>query len=185
MAKGMKGYMLLLLVPLILYLYAYFKTPLLPLIDGPYYSAQVSWIARYWILRHPDPPLTFYLLLPFYFATGDNILAVKVGVPIVSSLMFIPAFLYFREVDGDDEAAALGALALTTSYYTVRLVTDFIKNAFGLIWVFSWLFFAIRYERRGRLGDLVGAAASVLLVMLTPTFWTSDSRWACPCSMRC
>ncbi len=65
MAKGMKGYMLLLLVPLILYLYAYFRTPLLPLIDGPYYSAQVSWIARYWALRHPAPPLTFSLLLPF------------------------------------------------------------------------------------------------------------------------
>ena len=167
MVGEMKGYMLLLLVPLILYLYAYFRTPLLPLIDGPYYSAQVSWIARYWTLRHPDPPLTFYLLLPFYFATGDNILAVKVGVPVISSLMFIPAFLYFREVDGDDEAAALGALALTTSYYTVRLVTDFVKNAFGFIWVFSWLFFAIRYERRGKLRDLVGATASVLLVMLT------------------
>ena len=167
MVKGMRWFPLFLIVPLALYLYAYFRTPLLPLIDGPYYSAQVSWIARYWTLRHPDPPLTFYLLLPFYFATGDNILAVKVGVPIISSLMFIPAFLYFREVDGDDEVAVLGALALTTSYYTVRLVTDFVKNAFGLIWVFSWLFFALRYGKGGELRDLAGATISVLLVMLT------------------
>ncbi len=157
----------LFLIPLALYLYAYFRTPLIPMIDGPYYASQLLWIAKYGTLRHPDPPLTFYLLLPFYWLTGDNILAVKIGAPFLVSLAFLPAFLFLREVEEFEGAAAAGALAFTLSEYTVRMVTDFVKNAVGLIWIFSWMLFSYRYQKNGNWRDLVGAVASVMLAMLT------------------
>jgi len=157
----------LFVLPLSLYLYAYSRTPLLPRIDPPYYAGQLIWIAKYGTLRHPDPPLTFYLLLPFYWLTGDCIAAVKVGTSFLISLAYIPAYLFIKEVEGDEISAAIGALSFSFSEYIVRMVTDFIKNGVGVIWVFSWLLFAYKYHKSSRKIYLIGAILSTVLAMFT------------------
>ncbi len=150
---------------LALLLWAHLRTPLLPGIDGPYYAAQVEWIDSRGGLRHPDPPLAFYLLWVFYRAVGDPILGVKLGASLLTAAASVPAYLMVREETGGRIPALAAGLSLPLSWYVVRLATDFIKNSVGLLWVTLWLWAAGRQLRTG--GWSWAAALASALAALT------------------
>lgn len=143
------------------------RYPMMYGIDGPYYIVQVRHLLRDGALKYPDPPLSFYMLAPFYLLFSDPNLGLKVGVAFYVAFTSIIFYLAVRG-GSDGWAASAAALLFVVSPYTLRLSMDFIKNTVGLLFVALFLFSVYVVKGRGKaalIGGLsaVGAAATHVL----------------------
>ena len=158
------------------YLLLLLRCPLLPGIDGPYYAVQVSHVLRHGCLKYPDPPLAFCAMAALAALLGDTFLAVKVTASVLAALSVIPAYYLMREVTDSRATAALSSLAYSLSFYVLRMLGDFMKNAAGLLWLNLGLWAVLKgLEGELRLRTAATLYASALLLSALThilDFWT-------------
>ena len=143
------------------------STPLLPGIDGPYYVVQVEWLLRHGALKYPDPPLAFLLLAAFYLVLRDPFMAVKLGSTLLTALSTVPVYLLVRRATGSRVAGVAAGLAVAVNPFTVKLYSDFVKNAVGLVWLNLFILYEYLYAREPSRGRLAGLLAALALTALT------------------
>jgi len=110
-------------------------------IDGPYYLIQVRELLRRGSLVYGAPPLAFLLLSFFCLITGDLMLGVKVGVSLLCALSTVPAFYLMRRAG---KSSLPGFIAMTLIIFSapyIRMMTDFMKNAIGILFLLSFLYY--------------------------------------------
>ncbi len=65
------------------------RSPLVFMIDGPYYIAQYRYLRYTGGMHYPDPPLAFMILYPFEYVTdvvfGSPYLGLKVCVSLMTA----------------------------------------------------------------------------------------------------
>lgn len=113
----------------------------MPMIDGPYYLIQVRSLLTTGGLAYGDPPLTFYLLSFFSLLLGDIVLGVKVGVSFFCALSTIPAYFLMKRVGKSALAGLIAMLLVIFSAPYIRMLTDFMKNAIGIFWLLTFIYF--------------------------------------------
>jgi len=111
------------------------------MIDGPYYLIQVRSLLSTGGLVYGDPPLTFYLLSLFSVLLGDTALGVKVGVSFFSALSTIPAYFLMKKVGKSVLAGLIAMLFVVFSAPYIRMLSDFMKNAVGVCWLFAFIYY--------------------------------------------
>lgn len=111
------------------------------MIDGPYYLIQVRSLVTTGKLVYGDPPLTFYLLSFFSVLFGDTTIGVKVGVAFFSALSTIPAYFLMKKVGKNVLAGLTAMLLVVFSGPYIRMLTDFMKNAVGVCWLFAFVYY--------------------------------------------
>jgi len=123
------------------YLWIFLRNPLVPMIDGPYYLIQVRSLLTTGRLVYGDPPLTFYLLSLFSLLLGNITLGVKVGASFFSALSTIPVYFLAKKVGKSAFAGFIAMLLVVFSAQYIRMLTDFMKNAVGVCWLFAFLYY--------------------------------------------
>lgn len=151
---------LILFVPL-------YNEPLVPGIDGPYYVIQVRWIIEKGFMKHADPPLAFYMLVPFVLLTQDYFLGVEIGVAFYVALATIPLYAFLKKESGSYSIALAGALAFIFSPYLARMYPDFMKNAIGLLWVNLFIYYLRKSLDTSSLSNQIKTFAFMVLAGLT------------------
>jgi 4-amino-4-deoxy-L-arabinose transferase-like glycosyltransferase len=111
------------------------------MIDGPYYLIQVRSLLSMGSLVYGDPPLTFYLFSLFSVLLGDIALGVKVGAAFFSALSTIPAYFLMKRVGKSVLAGLIAMLLVVFSAPYIRMLTDFMKNAVGVCWLFAFIYY--------------------------------------------
>jgi len=111
------------------------------MIDGPYYLIQVRSLLTTGGLVYGDPPLTFYLLSLFSVLLGDITLGVKVGAAFFSVLSTVPAYFLMKRVGKSVLAGLIAMLLVVFSAQYIRILTDFMKNAVGVCWLFAFIYY--------------------------------------------
>ena len=129
------------LLGFVFYLWIFLRNQLLPMIDGPYYLIQVRSLLTTGGLVYGDPPLTFYLLSLFSVLLGDITLGVKVGAAFFSVLSTIPAYFIAKKVGKSAFAGLIAMLLVIFSAQYIRMLTDFMKNAVGICWLFAFIYY--------------------------------------------
>jgi len=120
-------------------------------IDGPYYIVQVRHIISYGCLKYLDPPLVFYMLIPFYIMFPDVMFGLKFGISLYVALTAALLYMLFSRFNGSfGFMGFLAAMLSIFSPFTLRLATDFIKNAVGLLFIVLTLY-AIFHVKRNRI----------------------------------
>ena len=159
---------LILLLGISLFYYTLYqsRSPLVYGIDGPYYLIQIDYIRSTGGMYYGDPPLTFYVLYLFYLVFGDSMAAVKIGSVFFSSLTVIPLFMLVRRRYGL-EPAMVSTLLYIFSPHIIRLMGDFVKNTFGLLFLTIYLYFMMLWFREGRVSYLVFTVVALILTGLT------------------
>ena len=110
----------------IILLIVYTQYPIVYGIDGPYYLIQLKHLASEGVIKYPDPPLTYYLLLPFYLLSADKNLGLKTAIAFYGGLTSLLLYMSFRRIGNFSGLTA--ALTFVISPYTLRLANDFFKN---------------------------------------------------------
>ena len=141
--------------------------PLLPGIDGPYYAIQVIWLLEKGGLKYMDPPLAFYIMALIVLLTGNLFEGVKLAASLVTSLAVFPTYAMMKRLTGSRAASLAGSIAMVANPFIVRMVSDFMKNSMGLLWLSTFLYFETAYIEEGRKQDLIGLLASFALTLLT------------------
>jgi len=149
---GFKKYAFLIFVIVFSFLFIlglYLRYPLMYGIDGPFYIVQVRHIVEKGVLKYADPPLTFYMLVPFYVLFPDKMLGLKVGTSLYVTLTATFLYLVFSRCSNDDIVGLISSLFFIISPFTIRLYTDFIKNTIGLLFIALLLYsiYCIRSKR--------------------------------------
>jgi len=139
------------------------RNRLVPGIDGPYYLIQVRSLLGTGRLVYGDPPLTFYLFALFALLVGDVALGVKVGVSLFCALSMIPAYFLARRVAG--KAAGYLAMVFVLSPLYIRMMTDFMKNAVGVVFLLSFLYYLHDMAFSGR--NRRNLSLTLLFLLLT------------------
>lgn len=111
------------------------------MIDGPYYLIQVRSLLTTGGLTYGDPPLTFYLLSFFSLVLGGITLGVKVGVSLFCALSTIPAYFVMKRVGKSALAGLIAMLLVIFSAPYIRMLTDFMKNAIGICWLLTFIYY--------------------------------------------
>ena len=62
------------------------RYPIMYGIDGPYYLIQMRHLVSDGVIKYPDPPLTYYMLAPFYILSADKNLGLKMAVAFYGGL---------------------------------------------------------------------------------------------------
>ncbi len=150
------------------FLWIFLRNRLIPMIDGPYYLIQVRSILTTGNLIYGDPPLAFYLLAPFSIIFGDITLGVKVGVSFFCALSTVPAFFLMKRVGKESPAGFFAMLLIIFSAPYIRMMTDFMKNAIGVCWLFAFVYYLHDLAFSGfRKSSLALAAFFLVLTGLT------------------
>jgi 4-amino-4-deoxy-L-arabinose transferase-like glycosyltransferase len=124
------------------FLWIFSRSNLIPMVDGPYYLIQIKSILTTGSLAYyGDPPLTFYLLSIFSFLLGDIALGVKVGVSFFCALSTIPAYFLMKKVGKSSFAGVVAMLLIIFSASYIRMLTDFMKNAVGVFFLFAFIYY--------------------------------------------
>jgi len=110
-------------------------------IDGPYYLIQVRSLLETGSLAYGDPPLVFYLFSFFTLILGDVTLGVKFGVAFFSALLTLSMHFLMKRVTGRTSGGYLGMLCLTFSALFIRMMSDFMKNAVGILFLLSFVYY--------------------------------------------
>lgn len=144
------------------------KNQLLPMIDGPYYLIQVRSLLTTRGLVYGDPPLTFYLLSLFSVLLGNITLGVKVGASFFCALSTIPAYFLMKKIGKSILAGLIAMLLVVFSAPYIRMLTDFMKNAVGICWLFAFMYYLHDLAFTGiRKSSLALAAFFLVLTGLT------------------
>jgi len=127
----------------------YLRYPIMYGIDGPFYLVQVRHIVEKGVPKYADPPLTFYMLVPFYILFPDKMLGLKVGTSLYVTLTATLLYLLFSQSSNDNIVGLISSLFFIISPFTIRLYTDFIKNTIGLLFIVLLLYsiYCIRSKR--------------------------------------
>ena len=150
------------------YLWIFLRNELIPMIDGPYYLIQVRSFLTTGGLVYGDPPLTFYLLSLFSLLFRDITLGVKVGVSFLCALSTIPAYFLMKRVGKGVLAGLVAMLLVVFSAPYIRMLTDFMKNAVGMCWLFAFMYYLHDLAFTGiRKSSLALAAFFIVLIGLT------------------
>ena len=123
------------------FLWFFLRNQLVPMIDGPYYLIQVRSLLTTGGLVYGDPPLTFYLLSLFSVLLGNIMLGVKVGAAFFSALSIVPAYFLMKRVGKGIFAGLTAMLFVIFSAPYIRMLSDFIKNAVGICWLFAFIYY--------------------------------------------
>jgi len=102
------------------------RYPIVYGIDGPYYLIQLRNLVSEGMIKYPDPPLTYYLLLPFYLMSPDGNFGLKLAVAFYGGLTALVLYLCFRRLG--DFSGLTAAFTFVVSPFTLRLANDFIKK---------------------------------------------------------
>jgi len=145
----------------------YTRYPIVYGIDGPYYLIQLRSLSSEGAIKYPDPPLTYYLLLPFYLLSPDKNLGLKLAVAFYGGLTSLLLYAAFRRVSRFSGLTA--ALSFVISPYTLRLANDFLKNYVSLLFLAAFIYLAVNEEdcRRAVILSSITAAAAALSHVLT------------------
>ena len=119
------------------------RYPIMYGIDGPYYLIQLKHLISEGALKYPDPPLTYYMLLPFYASMPDPNLGIKIGVAFYAALTSIVLYMTFTRVSGSVAAGLTASFLYIVSPFTLRLSMDFIKNFIGILFIALFLYSAL------------------------------------------
>jgi len=151
-------YWLILLIVIFLFsfildLFVLTRYPLSYGIDGAFYDIQVRNILQYGFPMSNDPPLAYYLLTPFVTLSGNSFLGVKIGMAFMGSLLVFPAFFltecYVKEKNGKKVGsripALLSAFMVTVNINYFALISDYMQNLVGVLFLSIFLYFAIRW----------------------------------------
>ncbi|MCD6260496.1 MAG: hypothetical protein J7J28_01715 [Thaumarchaeota archaeon] len=155
------------LISFITILIVLLRYPIMYGIDGPYYLIQMRHLLGDGSLKYPDPPLTYYMLAPFYLLFSDKNVGLKVAVAFyggLTSLILSMAFRRFCDLSG-----LTASLTFTLSPFTLRLAEDFIKNYVSLIFpaIFIYILLNVKDLRRAAVYSSIIALASALSHVLT------------------
>ena len=155
------------LISYLVVLMVHLRYPIVYGIDGPYYLIQLRHILLEGAMRYPDPPLTYYLLLPFYFLSEDKNLGLKLAVAFYGGLTSLILYLSFRKMG--DLSGLTAALTFIISPYTLRLANDFLKNYVSLLFIAVFIYVLIkeRDERKVVIFSSLSAIAAALSHVLT------------------
>ena len=137
------------------------RFPIMYGIDGPYYLIQMKHLLADGFIKYPDPPLTYYLLIPFYAASPDPNLGIKIGVAFYAAVTSLILYLVFYKVSRSVASGLLASLLYITSPFTLRLSMDFIKNFIGILFIALFLYSALCVKRR-RLSITLSILATLL-----------------------
>ncbi len=143
------------------------RYPIVYGIDGPYYLIQLRHILLEGVMKYPDPPLTYYLLLPFYLLSENGNLGLKVAVAFYGGLTSLILYLSFRKMG--ELSGLTAALTFIISPYTLRLANDFLKNYVSLLFIASFIYVIVK-EKDGRrviIFSSLSAIAAALSHVLT------------------
>ena len=143
------------------------RYPIMYGIDGPYYLIQMKHLLADGMLKYPDPPLTYYMLAPFYSFFPDKNIGLKVAVACYGGLTSLILFMAFRRFC--DLSGLTASLTFALSPFTLRLAEDFIKNYVSLIFpaTFIYVLLNVRDRRRAAIYSFIIAIASALSHVLT------------------
>lgn len=149
--------------------------------DGPYYPLQVRGLLEHVKLAFPDMPLFFIIealvakvLYLFNFSSMDNciIMAVKLSDAFLPPLAALPVFMLAKELKPERKTAwYMNYLLIGFSVINLTTTTIFSsglqKNAFAVIWIFSFLYYFIMLIRTGQRKYLYRSFTMLLLCALT------------------
>jgi len=143
------------------------RYPIMYGIDGPYYLIQMRHLLGDGSLKYPDPPLTYYMLAPFYLLFSDKNVGLKVAVAFYGGLTSLILFMAFRRFC--DLSGLTASLTFTLSPFTLRLAEDFIKNYVSLIFpaIFIYILLNVKDLKRAAVYSSIIALASALSHVLT------------------
>jgi len=143
------------------------RYPIMYGIDGPYYLIQMRHLLGDGSLKYPDPPLTYYMLAPFYLLFSDKNVGLKVAVAFYGGLTSLILFMAFRRFC--DLCGLTASLTFTLSPFTLRLAEDFIKNYVSLIFpaIFIYILLNVKDLKRAAVYSSIAALASALSHVLT------------------
>ncbi len=149
--------------------------------DGPYYPLQVRSMFEQFKLALPDAPLLFIIealmakvLYLFHYSSQNEciLMAVKLTDSLLPPLAAIPVFLIARELkSGGNKTQLFNTIIICYSIINLTTVTVFPsglqKNAFAIVWVFSCMYFLIKYIKNRQKKDVYYIIGIVFLCALT------------------
>ena len=131
----------ILLIGTIFYSWTLLKDRLIPGVDGPYYLIQVENLLKEGRLKYGDPPFVFYVSAALTALLKDPTLAICLFVAIFSALSAVPAYLIVRRATRSTMGGYAASLACVFCPQLVRMAGDLMKNAVGIFFLLSFLYF--------------------------------------------
>lgn len=157
-----------------------FGNKLMSGVNALYYPVQVRSLLENGHLAYSDLPFLFWfealiarILLLFNIGdlSGCIILASKLTDSIIPPFSAIPVFLLAREwqnKDSNKKWLALIPSAFSVLYFSpLVMVSDFQKNAVGILWVYSFVYFLYKSLQHNKLKYHIFTAIFFILVALT------------------
>lgn len=131
----------ILLIGTIFYSWTLLKGWLIPGVDGPYYLIQVENLLKEGRLKYGDPPFVFYVSAALTSLLKDPTLAICLVVAIFSALSAVPAYLIVRRATRSTMGGYAASLACVFCPQLVRMAGDLMKNAVGIFFLLSFVYF--------------------------------------------
>ncbi len=122
------------------------RYPIMYGIDGPYYLIQMRHLVSDGVIKYPDPPLTYYMLAPFYILSADKNLGLKMAVAFYGGLTAFVLYAAFRRFG--DLSGLAASLTFILSPFTLRLLNDFIKNYVSLLFIAIFIYTLLNVKKR-------------------------------------
>jgi len=151
-------------IGLLFNIWVFSRSPFIPGVDGPYYLIQVRGLLKDGHLVYGDPPLAFYLFAFFALLPGDLTLGVELGASVFCALAAVPIYFLMKQVSGSRLTGLTAMLLVIFSAPMIRMMTDFMKNAVGVFFVLSFLYYLHRLTSEGGSHWRLLAAASFLIL---------------------
>jgi len=153
----------ILLPTLIIYFYGIWRGNLVVGIDAPYYLMQVHNILHNGYMLYPDPPITFYVLSIITYFIKDEIIAFAFGNALLSTLSVIPIYFLVKKITNSRILAVVSILYILCSANYIRMLGDFVKSQFSILFLGLFLLELYNRERKQTSRTLL----LILLILLT------------------
>lgn len=147
------------------YSWIFVKIPLTQSPDGPYYLIEVKSLIENKSLKHEDPPLAMMLFALSNLLIGDASLGIELTVAFFSAISAIPFYLWVKSSIGDKYGAFAAMLLFIFLGHHIRLITIFYKNAVGIFFLVSFLYYFTKMGMEGT--TLKNTIFSSLFLILT------------------
>jgi hypothetical protein len=142
-----------------------FQTSLPTGVDGYYYVLQIDALRHFRQLYfHTDTPFILYFLTGLSYITQSSVVAVKLGVLILNTILIVGMAVFARSVTGSNRAGLLAAAITGLSGLHLSLVAEFVNNL-GAIAFLVWA--AVLLLRFARTRNVIWLAISVVCLLLS------------------
>jgi len=145
------------------------RYPIVYGVDGPYYLIQLRNLISEGVIKYPDPPLTYYLLLPFYLMVADKNLGLKLAVAFYGGLTALVLYLSFRKLG--DLSGLTAAFAFVICPSLLGLQTTSLKTMLASS---SSRSSSIQSLTRKMIENLLFMLLPLLLLPLSHMFYPSE-----------